>query len=287
MTDKNDAANLAPLLKGVKLTPETRAIAELLVRQFAPETAVIGGKIVDVREDLLAIIADGDIDAADVFEQIARMKADPPSKRGGGEAGGGEPAGGPHGSGEGDEATRIGRIKARVLLFGPKRGDKPLEPLEYTLEDTDVKGAKRIVLDRAAPNGDRQTSLDDGSKVRVEIDVFDQHDNPLRIDLDPSETPAGQVNHPEFLGRFRFTAYDRNGDLLAMIGGHGMDEPRPFERNGTRWLDPNVSANPGKGEGFWRRSGGMVAEVVVRERCSIVVSHDDILSNMFITPEVR
>lgn len=52
----------------------------------------------------------------------------------------------------------------------------------------------------------------------------------LRIDKDPRKTPPGEVNHPEFLGRQVYRAYDvASGKLVASIGGKGLDDLAHFE----------------------------------------------------------
>lgn len=263
--------------QGIVLTPEAKLLLTVIVTRFIPEHVVLGGKIVNARTDALAMLEDGRLDVADLLAELARFAEAPPAPAG---SGGGSPRPGtPSGS-----VARVTRIVARVSLFSPPRLQRAPVPfkLAFGLD------AEQIVLDYPPDptTGDRQTSLWRGSRLKLEADYFDQQGNPLRIDLDPAMTPAGQTNHPEFLGIFRFEAWSLDGKrLLGSIGGAGLDNNAHVE-GPVHWLDPD----PEKGPGAWRRSGGVYAECSLTEQCRVLIvnaADDEVYSNAFITPEIR
>ncbi len=122
------------------------------------------------------------------------------------------------------------------------------------------------------------TSLDDKSTLWLDAGVIGPTGG-VRIDLDPANTPAGEVNHPELLGKVVYIAEDAaTGEELGRIGGKGLDDLGHVE-NGVSFV-PNRYAE----------SGGMAANARIKRKggpIRIYAELGDVESNGFVTPEVR
>lgn len=276
-----DINNAIGDLKGIQLPPSVALMLSVLAERV-PNRLVVKNRVLDPRELLKRVIADGDLDAEDAaavaLAWATAPKAPPkPTDPGGG--------GSEHEDAPGARVA-LAKIVARVSAF--ERPALGREPIPIAFEGSDPE---QIVIARQS-GGDPQTAFDNGTTLAVEIDALDAQGNGLRIDLDPERTPSGQTNHPELLGRFRFEAWTPNRTtLLGAIGGAGLRDAAHFNADGdpVNWLDPEVSDR--KGPGAWRRSGGVWAEVRVRTQCLLRVVYDfegvRIVSNAFLTPEVR
>lgn len=101
----------------------------------------------------------------------------------------------------------------------------------------------------------------------------------LRIDKDPRNTPPGEVNHPEFLGKQIYTARDVEGNLLAKIGGQGLEGNMGHFENGASFVPKR-----------YFESGGMAANLRLKTRQEAVViaaSLEGEDTNTFRTPAIR
>lgn len=123
------------------------------------------------------------------------------------------------------------------------------------------------------------TSLDDKSTLWLDAGVIGPNGG-LRIDLDPSKTPAGQVNHPELLGQVVYIAEDaETGEELGRIGGKGLEGDLGHVENGVSFVPQRYA-----------ESGGMAANARIKRKggpIRIYAELGDVESNGFVTPEVR
>lgn len=153
----------------------------------------------------------------------------------------------------------------RVTVSGPRRNDAADIPFH-------VEPGGLIVLD-----GDT-TSLDDGSVLNFDAGIR----------RDGVGILVDEANNPELLGAIRWEARAlETGKLVGAIGGSGMypwqPTPHPSYVDGdVHFLDPR----PSKGEGMWRRSGGMSVTCAVRTQAVIYARIADSVDSRT-TPEVR
>lgn len=259
------------ILKGWQLPPEAVVLARVLISRL-PEYQRIGGKKYPLRSELDHIISDGDVDLEDFLhayqlwnDAAAESPSTPLPGSGGGTSVPQQPT---------QPGIKVARIELRIEDFtGPLRSGAP--ELLYSLH------GEQIVL--AMPpdeNGDKQTTIDDGSRLSVGAYLYDESGRGIRYDLDPLGTPPGETNHPEFLGRVRFEAHDpKTGELLGAIGGGGLDDSKHVE-GPVHFLDPA----PPKAPGSWRRSGGAWVTMAIRKQCRVKATLDGLTSNAFIVP---
>ena len=152
------------------------------------------------------------------------------------------------------------------------------------------------ILDRArtgVPSTAIPFSVDDkGQITRTDgVDSFDEgttiwfdfgasvDGKGLRIDKDPRNTPPGEVNHPEFLGKQIYTAHDSEGNLLAKIGGQGLEGNMGHFEDGASFVPRR-----------YFESGGMAANLRLKTRQEVVViaaSLEGEDTNTFRTPAIR
>ncbi len=158
----------------------------------------------------------------------------------------------------------------------PDRTDKQVLP--FTMD------GNRVVL------VGNTTSLDDGSTIALDAGI-QANGKGLRIDMDPARTPAGQVNHPELLGKQVYIAEDAaTGEVLGSIGGKG----NACAQVEGKWMLTGDVAHFDNGVSFvenrYRETGGMSPTVRLKRQGGPVRIFARILdaeSGSIVTPEIR
>lgn len=219
----------------------------------------IEGRMFPLKDTLARIVSDGKFGLDDLLTAFAAWSGSAPAPRPNP-----VPAPGPvpplvvspprPAPGGGLSVAQLKVRITRVTVSEPGRSDA--RTLAFTLASG--PGGRQVIVLAASAGHD---FLDDGSRINLDAGVEDMDGVGILID---------EENNPELMGKLRWRARDiETGELLGQIGGAGMEDNQHIEGM-VHFLDPK----PEKGEGMWRRSGGMSVTAAVRAKCGFEVGFD-------------
>lgn len=195
------------------IPPELLPLLPLGISRL-PIEAPIGGRMVAVRETVRAMLADGDLDFADVLAAFAAVAAGAP-------------------------------IPPAVIVLPPERPDDEPAPGRLVWPDavsikvnwaqepgTDNEGQQVLVPVEASEGRDGVVVVGGGSHPGV---VNDRTKFTFEAGLSHQGRGLHFADHPHLVGAIEWIAEDIEGNILGSIGGSGSVVDVPRAENGIGW----------------------------------------------------